>query len=84
MAVIRVPQYLTDPLLIRVYAEAFTRRQQWQDTIQQTVRTILELADAQPFAPESVLSARDIRERMSEQIPFDEKLSSVIIAMREE
>ena len=84
MVVTAMPPSLADPLLIRVNTEALTKRQEWQDAVQQTIRMILGLADAQPFVPEAVLSAREIRERMSEQLPFDEKLSSLIIAMREE
>lgn len=84
MAVTGIPPLLVDPLLIRVYAEALTRRKEWQDAVQQTIRTILELTDAQPLLPESVLSAREIRERMSEQLPYEENLSAVITAMREE
>jgi len=84
MAVVAMPMPLADPLLIRVYAEALTERQEWQAAVQQTIRAILGLADAQPFVPESILSTREIRERTSAQFPLDEKLSSLIIAMREE
>jgi hypothetical protein len=75
---------LADPLLIRVYEEVLARRQRWQESIQRTIRTVLGLGDTDPFDPDTVLSAAEIRAQMSEHLPYEEKLSGLIVAMREE
>lgn len=78
------PRSLADPLMIRVYEEALTQRQRWQDMIQQTIRMVLGLSDAERFDSDEVLSAAEIRLQMSEHLPYEEKLSSLVVAMREE
>jgi len=76
--------HLVDPLLIRVYEEVLTRRRRWQEIVQRTIRTILGLGDTDPFDPTTVPSAAEIRVQISQHLPYEEKLSSLVVAMREE
>jgi len=75
---------LVDPLLIRVYEEVLARRRRWRDIIQRTIRMALGLGDSDAFDPTTVLSAAEIRVQISEHLPYEERLSSLVVAMREE
>ncbi len=80
----QLPASLADPLMLRVYEETFIQRQRWQAIIRQTIRRLLGLGEDEAFDPDTVLSAAEIRVQMSEHVPYEEKLSSLIVAMREE
>jgi len=71
-------------LFARVHMGTLARRRRWQAIVQQTIRAVLELNDTAPFDPRTVLSAAEIRLQMSKYLPAEEKLSSLIVAMREE
>jgi hypothetical protein len=57
-------------------------QRRWQDIVEQTFRTAL--ADEEYRDPSAVLSTAEIRLRMGEYLPFEEKLSDLIVALREE
>jgi len=77
-------EVITDSLMLRAYAEALKRKERWQTGIDKLISEVLGLGGDQPFDPAAVPSADEIRRRMSRHIPESEKLSDLVVAMREE
>ena len=75
---------ITDPLILKAYAEALKRKERWQTSVDRLISELLGLAGEQLVDPAAVPSADEIRRRMSSHIPESEKLSDLIIAMRGE
>ena len=78
-----LPQ-VTDPLLLRAYAEALKQKQKWQSSVDELIRMLLGLGYDQSLDPEVIPSAEEIRKEMNRYIPENEKLSDLLITMREE
>ena len=74
----------TDPLLLRAYAEALKQKQKWQSSVDELIRMLLGLGYDQSLDPEVIPSAEEIRKEMNRYIPENEKLSDLLITMREE
>lgn len=77
-------EHLDDPAFIRAFVEAQSRRDQWQASVDQLVRDMLGLRADEALDPASVPSAAEIRAEISRNVPQDEKLSDMVVAMREE
>ncbi|MEI9476370.1 MAG: hypothetical protein WCO26_07315 [Deltaproteobacteria bacterium] len=75
---------ITDPLMLKAYTEALKQKHRWQASIDELIREVLGLKSDQPFDPSAVPSAEEIRKEMSRYIPENEKLSDLLIALREE
>jgi len=75
---------ITDPLILKAYAEALKHKERWQTGIDQLISEVLGLEGDQAFDPAAVPSANEIRRQMSRYIPKSEKLSDLIVSMREE
>jgi hypothetical protein len=73
-----------DPLVLKAYSEALKQKQKWRTSIDQLIRDTLGLKEDQPLNPGMIPSAEEIRREMNRYIPETEKLSDLIIAMREE
>ena len=74
----------TDPLLLRAYAEALKQKQKWQSSVDELIRMLLGLGYDQSLDPGIIPSAEEIRKEMNRYIPENEKLSDLLITMREE
>lgn len=77
-------QQFTDPLLIEAYAEALGRKSRWQESIDRLIRDVLNLDTDYPLERVAIPSARQIRQRLAEYLPSDDKLSNLIVSLREE
>jgi len=75
---------ITDPLMLKAYAQGLKQKERWQTGIDHLISDMLGLRGDQPFDPAAVPSANEIRRQMSRYIPKSEKLSDLIVAMREE
>ena len=78
-----LPQ-VTDPLMLRAYTEALKQKQKWQASIDELIRVVLGLGYDQSLDPGIIPSAEEIRKEMNRYIPENEKLSDLLITMREE
>ena len=74
---------VSDPLLLKAYSEALKQKQRWRTNIDQLIRDILGLKNDQSLDPAAIPSAEQIRKEMSRYIPESEKLSDLIVVMRE-
>ena len=74
----------TDPLLIEAYAEALGRKSRWQESIDRLIRNVLNLDADYPLEKIAVPSAQQIRQQLAEYLPADDKLSGLIVSLREE
>jgi len=74
----------TDPLMLRAYAEALKQKQKWQSNIDELIRMVLGLGYNQSLDPGVIPSAEEIQKEMNRYIPENEKLSDLLITMREE
>jgi len=79
-----LPQRFTDPLLIRAYAEALNRKERWQASIDRLIRDVLSLDADYPLEKIAIPSAQQIRQQLGEYLPSDDKLSDLIVSLREE
>jgi len=78
------PKHITDPLMLKAYAEALKQKHKWEASINELVREVLGLKGDKPLDPATVPSAEEIRKEMNRYIPENEKLSDLVTAMREE
>lgn len=78
------PKQITDPLMLKAYAEALKQKQRWEASINELLREVLNLKGDKPLDPDTVPSAEEIRKEMNRYIPENEKLSDLLTAMREE
>lgn len=74
---------VTDPLMLRAYTEALKQKQKWQASIDELIRVVLDLGYGQSLDPGRIPSAEEIRKEMTHYIPENEKLSDVLITIRE-
>jgi len=75
---------ITDPLMLKAYAEALKQKHRWEASINELVREVLGLKGDKLLDPATVPSAEEIRKEMNRYIPENEKLSDLLTAMREE
>ena len=75
---------ITDPLMLKAYAEALKKKQQWQSNIDELIHEVLGLKGDQPINLSEIPSTEKICSEMARYIPENEKLSDLAIAMREE
>ncbi len=79
-----LPRRFTDPLLIRAYAEALSQKGRWQESIDRLIRDVLNLDADYPLETMAIPSAQQIRQQLGEYLPSDDKLSDLIVSLREE
>jgi hypothetical protein len=79
-----LPQRFTDPFLIKAYAEALSQKGKWQESIDKLIRDVLNLEADYPLETMTIPSAHQIRQQLEEYLPSDDKLSDLIVSLREE
>ncbi len=79
-----LPQRFTDPLLIKACAEALTQKARWQERIDRLIRDVLNLDADYSLETMAIPSARQIRQQLEEYLPSDDKLSDLVVSLREE
>ncbi|HID63402.1 MAG TPA: hypothetical protein EYP49_11780 [Anaerolineae bacterium] len=77
-------QQFTDPVLIKACAEALGRKSRWQESIDRLIRDVLNLDADYPLETVVIPSAQQIRQQLAEYLPFEDKLSDLIVSLREE
>ncbi len=77
-------QQFTDPLLIKAYAEALGRKSRWQESIDRLIRDVLSLDADYPLETVVIPSAQQIRQQLGEYLPFEDRLSDLVVSLREE
>jgi len=79
-----LPQRFIDPFLIKAYAEALNRKSRWHESIDRLIRDVLNLDADYPLETMAIPSARQIRQQLGEYLASDDKLSDLIVSLREE
>jgi hypothetical protein len=73
-----------DSAFIRAYEEGMAQRTRWQASVQQALRALWGLDDNLPVDANAIPSAAEIRALIGSYLPYEVKLSELIIRERED
>jgi hypothetical protein len=77
-------QLWTDPVFIRAYEATVVERRRWEASVQQALRTLLGVTHDLPLDVTGIPSASEIRAQMRGHLPYETKLSELVIRESEE
>jgi len=76
-------QLSVDPVFIRAYEATLVARRRWEASVQQTLRALLGVNNDLPLDTTAIPSASEIRAQMRGYLPYEVKLSELVIKERE-